>query len=227
MQTLKTFNLNATKALTVISIIVVLLWVLPYAVPSDPSTLGANPTGWGIFAVFMWGLYCAFAATEYRSLRGLGMRPRQWLTSMHATLWLAALIFGAVAWTAYYIALQSGAYANSSWAITPGTVEASLPFCYAATFGSFACGHLITGYVGALIGVVVSSANQSSLFVRLLLIAGIIIGLFLADGILITLVESFGAAEIGAPWPGLFFFTALSIIICSAGIHFIARRIQP
>ena len=27
MQTLKTFNLNATKALTVISIIVVLLWV--------------------------------------------------------------------------------------------------------------------------------------------------------------------------------------------------------
>ena len=34
MQTLKTFNLNATKALTVISIIVVLLWVLPYAVPS-------------------------------------------------------------------------------------------------------------------------------------------------------------------------------------------------
>ena len=227
MQTLKTFNLNATKALTVISIIVVLLWVLPYAVPSDPSTLGANPTGWGIFAVFMWGLYCAFAATEYRSLRSLGMRPRQWLSSMHATLWLAALIFGAVAWTAYYIALQSGAYANSSWAITPGAVEASLPFCYVATFGSFACGHLITGYIGALIGVVVSSANQSSLFVRLLLIAGIIIGLFLADGIVITLAESFGAVEIGAPWPGMFFFAGLAVLICTAAIHILARRIQP
>ena len=36
-----------------------------------------------------------------------------------------------------------------------------------------------------------------------------------------------GRFLIGAPWPGLFFFTALSIIICSAGIHFIARRIQP
>ena len=92
MKLLKSFNLNATKALIVISIIVILLWVLPYAVPSDPSAIGANPTGWGIFAVFIWGLYCAFAATEYRSLRGLGMRPRQWLSSMHATLWLAALI---------------------------------------------------------------------------------------------------------------------------------------
>mgnify|MGYP006916688122 FL=1 len=146
---------------------------------------------------------------------------------MHATLWLAALIFGAVAWTAYYIALQSGAYANSSWAITPGAVEASLPFCYAATFGSFACGHLITGYIGALIGVVVSSANQSSLFVRLLLIAGIIIGLFLADGIVITLAESFGAVEIGAPWPGMFFFAGLAVLICTAAIHILARRIQP
>ena len=132
MQTLKTFNLNATKALYRHKHHRrVAVGSSRIAVPSDPSTLGANPTGWGIFAVFMWGLYCAFAATEYRSLRGLGMHPRKWLTSMHATLWLAALIFGAVAWTAYYIALQSGAYANSSWAINPGTVEASLPFCYA------------------------------------------------------------------------------------------------
>ena len=96
-----------------------------------------------------------------------------------------------------------------------------------ATFGSFACGHLITGYIGALIGVVVNSANQSSLFVRLLLIAGIIIGLFLADGIVITLAESFGAVEIGAPWPGMFFFAGLAVLICTAAIHILARRIQP
>ena len=227
MQTLKTFNLNATKTLIAVCIIVTLLWSLPYFLPSDPATISANPAGWGILAVFIWGLYCAFTATEYRAFRGLGMRPRQWLLSMHATLWLAAFVFGAIAWLAFYATLRTGVDMYSSWVISPGSSGLRPLFARVATLGSFMCGHLLTGYIGTFIGLVVSSANQSSLFVRLLLIAGIIIGLFLADGILITLVESFGAAEIGAPWPGLFFFTGLSIIICSAGIHFITRRIQP
>ena len=96
MSLLKTFNLNATKTLIAVCIIVALLWSVPYFLPTDPTTISANPAGWGILAVFIWGLYCAFTATEYRALRGLGMRPRQWLMSMHATLWLAAFVFGAI-----------------------------------------------------------------------------------------------------------------------------------
>ncbi|MCG7441600.1 transglycosylase [Corynebacterium sp. ACRPQ] len=227
MSLLKTFNLNAAKTLIAVSVIVALLWSVPNFLPSDQATISANPAGWGILAVFVWGLYCAFTATEYRAFRGLGMRPRQWLLSMHATLWLAAFVFGAIAWLTYYVALRAGVDIHSSWVILPGNSGLRPLFARVATLGSFMCGHLLTGYIGTLIGVVVSSANQSSLFVRLLLIAGIIVGLFLADGIVITLVESFGAIEIGAPWPGMFFFAGLAALICTAAIHLLARRTQP
>ncbi|MCG7460603.1 MULTISPECIES: transglycosylase [Corynebacterium] len=227
MSLLETFNLNATKTLIAVSIIVALLWSMPYFLPADPTTISANPAGWGILAVFIWGLYCAFTATEYRALRGLGMQPQQWLMSMHATLWLAAFVFGAIAWLTFYAALRAGVDMYSSWVISPGSSGLRPLFARVATLGSFICGHLLTGYIGALIGSVVSSANQSSLLARILFIIGIIVSLALANGLLITLIEAFGEMRIGAPWPGLFFFTGLSIIICSAGIHFIARRIQP
>ena len=227
MQTLKTFNLNATKALTVISIIVVLLWALPYLLRNDSSAVGPAGFYWDFVAILLWGIYCAFAATEYRALRGLGIRPRKWFASMHATLWLGSLSFGAVAWVIYYIARQGGDDIFPSWIVTSSVFGTSPILSYIATYGSFSCGHLLVGYIGAIIGSVVSSANQSSLLARILFIIGIIVGLALANGLLITLIEAFGEMRISAPWPGLFFFTGLSIIICSAGIHFIARRIQP
>lgn len=227
MKLLKTFNLNATKALTVISIVVVLLWALPYLLSNDPSAVGPAGFYWDFVAILLWGIYCAFAATEYRALRGLGIKPSNWLASMHTTLWLGALSFGAVAWAVYYIARQGGDDIYSSWIVTSSVFNTSPTLSYIATYGSFSCGHLLTGYIGALIGSVVSSANQSSLLARILFIIGIIVSLALVNGLLITLIEAFGEMRIGAPWPGLFFFTGLSIIICSAGIHFIARRIQP
>ena len=227
MQTLKTFNLNATKALIGISNIVVLLWSLPYLLRNDSSAVGPAGFYWDFVAILLWGIYCAFAATEYRALRGLGIRPRKWLASMHATLWLGSLSFGAVAWVIYYIARQGGDDIFPSWVVTSSVFGTRPILSYIATYGSFACGHLLVGYIGALIGSVVSSANQSSLLARILFIIGIIVGLALANGLLITLIEAFGEMRIGAPWPGLFFFTGLSIVICSAGIHFIARHIQP
>ena len=69
--------------------------------------------------------------------------------------------------------------------------------------------------------------SLDSSFAEKLWYAGIIVGLFLADGIVITLAESFGAVEIGAPWPGMFFFAGLAVLICTAAIHILARRIQP
>ena len=178
MSLLKTFNLNATKTLIAVCIIVALLWSVPYFLPADPTTISANPAGWGILAVFIWGLYCAFTATEYRALRGLGMRPRQWLLSMHATLWLAAFVFGAIAWLAYYVALRAGVDMYSSWAILPGNSGLRPLFAQVATLGSFVCGHLLTGYLGTFIGLVVSSAKQRSLFTRFLLIVGILVGFY-------------------------------------------------
>ena len=179
MSLLKPFNLNAAKTLIAVSVIVALLWSVPNFLPSDQATISANPAGWGILAVFIWGLYCAFTATEYRALRGLGMQPQQWLMSMHATLWLAAFVFGAIAWLTFYAALRAGVDMYSSWVISPGSSGLRPLFARVATLGSFICGHLLTGYIGALIGSVVSSANQSSLLARILFIIGIIVSLSL------------------------------------------------
>lgn len=227
MSLLKTFNLNATKTLIAVSIIVALLWSVPYFLPSDPTTISANPAGWGFLAVFIWGLYCAFTATEYRALRGLGMRPRQWLLSMHATLWLAAFVFGAIAWLTFYVALRTGVDMYSSWVISPGSSGLRPLFARVATLGSFISGHLLTGYIGTFIGLVVSSAKQRSLFTRFLLIVGILFGLWAAAFPLGALMDSLGTVRIGAPWPGLFFFTALTVIFFSLAIHQLAQRVQP
>ena len=226
MKLLKTFNLNAKKSLISVSIIIVLLWTVPYFLPSDPETI-INPAGWGFFAVFIWGIYCAFAATEYRPLRGLGLPSAKWLTSMHATLWVAALVFGTIAWLTYYAALRAGVAMYSSWVIAPGNIDAAPIFARIATFGSFTCGHLMTGYIGTLIGLTFSSASSHSWASRLLIIAGIIAGIVLVDFALTLIFQYVGAPEIDAPWPGLFFFTGLSIIVCSIVAYLLARRIQP
>ena len=42
MSLLKTFNLNATKTLIAVSIIVALLWSVPYFLPTDPTTISAR-----------------------------------------------------------------------------------------------------------------------------------------------------------------------------------------
>ncbi|MEO5309599.1 transglycosylase [Corynebacterium sp. c3Ub_189] len=227
MKLLKTFNLNATKTFIAVCIIVALLWSVPYFLPTDPTTISANPAGWGILAVFIWGLYCAFTATEYRALRGLGMRPQQWLMSMHATLWLAAFVFGAIAWLTFYVALRAGVDMYSSWVISPGSSGLRPLFARVATLGSFICGHLLTGYIGTFIGLVVSSAKQRSLFTRFLLIVGILVGFYAAALLLGILIDSLGTVHIGAPWPGLFFFSALTVIVFSLVMHQLARRVQP
>ena len=46
MKLLKTFNLNATKTFIAVCIIVALLWSVPYFLPTDPTTISANPAGW-------------------------------------------------------------------------------------------------------------------------------------------------------------------------------------
>lgn len=227
MSLLKTFNLNAAKTLIAVSVIVALLWSVPNFLPSDQATISANPAGWGILAVFVWGLYCAFTATEYRAFRSLGMQPRQWLLSMHATLWLAAFVFGAIAWLTYYVALRAGVDIHSSWVILPGNSGLRPLFARVATLGSFICGHLLTGYIGTFIGLVVSSAKQRSLFTLFLLIVGMLIGLLAAALLLGALIDSLGTVRIGAPWPGLFFFSALAVIVFSLVMHQLAQRVQP
>lgn len=216
------------KTIAVFAPLIIVLAVGAYLVPHDSSQVSVNPTFWIIFSAIFWAILCASATSQFKVLRSLDMPQKRWQIAAHGFAIVGSVIFGLVAAAAHYIAVSAGVDVDSSFEVAVNGDTGTLPTWLAHLLSvlAFLTTYLVAGYAGTAIGMLFKALDNRSIAMRTITAAGgILLVYFLA--IAINWAAYTFSIPIEAPYPGLFIFSGIAIIVSVVLMWRLHRHIHP